>query len=334
MRRGNAFVLFYHRILPVDSQISVRMDVFEAQIRFLKDAGYVFLDARTLADFFAGKLEPSGKYVLLTFDDGWADNLFFVTPILKKYSIRALLAVCISLINPSEEKRTFSSFEFYDGKDALYSAVDKKDMSQFLSWNELREMKDSGAWDFASHGVSHLASYSSFLKIRGFYPKQDHWTMKFALGGQLFEGAPRAEFRSILADPITEISDEFKTLLKKARNDAERLNICSTFKNPIRIIESQDEFRKRVHAELLDSKLAIKENLDLDTDCLVWPWGHYSEISEQLAKECGYKMLFTTDRGHLTSKTSAFRIPRLVAPKNLLQFRRRISNGIFSFLGF
>ncbi|HRU00209.1 MAG TPA: polysaccharide deacetylase family protein, partial [Victivallales bacterium] len=99
MKCKDAFVLFYHRVLPFDSTLSISEKNFEKHIQYLHNAGFEFMDSKMLDAFFDGKLKENGKYVLLTFDDGWADNLFYATPILKKYSAKAMLAISTSLVN-------------------------------------------------------------------------------------------------------------------------------------------------------------------------------------------------------------------------------------------
>ncbi len=333
LNKRNVTVILYHRILPHNSVLGISCDAFEAQLKFLKKKDYCFLDSTSLAEFFAGCLDPVRKYILLTFDDAWADNFFYATPLLEKYSAKALIAVCSSLVNPIKTVRKLSEFDIKDDKTGLEDAVYGESFTQFLSWDELRLMKSSGIWDYASHGGTHLASYSSLNKIRGFHPVESHWTMKFALDGEIFVGAPRAEFRSVLSAPMTRLATDLTNRLREANTDAERLKICSGFKNPIELIETDEEFKIRVSRDLTESKKTLHDKLGVDTKCLVWPWGHYSEISENIALNCGYKMLFTTEKGKLSANSSSVRIPRIVAPKTLSHFKRRIGEGFLGYFG-
>ncbi|HRR29035.1 MAG TPA: polysaccharide deacetylase family protein [Victivallales bacterium] len=332
MKCKDAFVLFYHRVLPFDSTLSISEKNFEKHIQYLHNAGFEFMDSKMFDAFFDGKLKENGKYVLLTFDDGWADNLFYATPILKKYSAKAMLAISTSLVNNCEIRRNKETFNIIESQKALEAASYGHDYSQFLSWNELTEMKDSGIWDFASHGSSHFGIYYSLRKIRGFFPKQWHWTMQYALGEKIFEGAPRAEFRSELSTIKKKISPELINLLKNAKSNKERIKICKKFLNPLQEIESQDEFKKRVKNDLEKSCQLILNKLKVNPNSLVWPWGHYSELSEKIAIDVGFKFLFTTDRGKLNSNTNPFRIPRINAPKTLFHLKRRLKHGIFSII--
>ncbi len=334
IRRASAFVLLYHRVLPVESALGVSCRVFEEHLDFLKSSGHVFMDSAMLGDFLAGRLDEASKHVLLSFDDGWADNLFFATPILGKYSAKAMIAICGSLVNPSPEAREISRFIVRDDKASLDAAANGGDFSQFLSWGELSLMRESGLWDFASHGCSHLGNYFSLDNIRGFHPRQTHWTMKYALGGELFDGAPRAEFKSVLSFPRTRLAPKLVEALKKAEDDGERIKICSAFPNPIERMESDEEFRSRVGADLSESRKIIGEKLGVVPDCLVWPWGDYSEESERIAVGSGFRKLFTVEKGFLAPGSNPLRIPRIVAPNSLSGLKRRIRHGIYSMFPF
>jgi peptidoglycan/xylan/chitin deacetylase (PgdA/CDA1 family) len=318
--------------LPSETKLGVSAAVFEKQIAYLKDSGYIFMDSKLLSEWFAGGVDYSQKYVLLTFDDAWADNLFFASPILEKFSARAILAVCSSLVNrDSEQRRDASAFKIEDDRESLGKAVRGEDKSQFLSWEELLKMKNSGLWDIQSHGSTHLGSYTNLHKIRGFYPSEWHWTMDFALGEAPFPGAPRTEFRGILSSPITRLAPQLKEKLKNAKNNAEREKLCRNFKSPIITAESDEEFETRVKNDFISSRKELKEKLGIDAKCLVWPWGHFSEKSEKIAVDCGFEMIFTTERKMLSHNMSPLRIPRIAAPNSLEKLKSKLKRSFLHF---
>lgn len=328
----DAFVLLYHRVLPSEGSLAVSLAIFEKQIKFLVEAGYQFIDQEMLELLFSGGLDPEKKYVLLSFDDGWADNLFFASPILEKYSAKAMIAVSVSLMNNSDTLRNADEYKISDAKDAMAAAAYGEDASQFLSIPELRKMKESKIWFFASHACAHFRHYSALRKIIGFYPEKQHWTMKHALGGEIFNGAPRADFRSDLSEPRKILAPELIAILKKAKNKHERMKICKEFENPIQTVESMDEFRQRVKEDLSRSKEYLNEKLDVKINSLVWPSGHYSDESIEIALECGFEFLFTCERGKIDSSVKPSEIPRITVPNSLFRLKRRIKHGIFRFL--
>jgi peptidoglycan/xylan/chitin deacetylase (PgdA/CDA1 family) len=309
----------YHRILPLPGRGSVPVETFEKQVRHLIKNNYTFLDTKGLKGWFAGKL-PAGKYTLLTFDDGWADNLYFADPVIKKYKVKAVMAVNTSLINPSDmpsENDTFS----LDYKDSLKKAVYGESYSAFLNLEGIKKLHETGRWDIQAHGCTHLGCYHSLEKIRGFYPAQKHWTMRHALGEKPFKGAPRAEFKSILAHPRTFLSEKFKEKLKKKSTEKEWAAVCAMASDPFDKRESDREFTDRIKKDFENCREYLKTNLGVMPESFFWPWGHYSEKAEKAALSAGYEMLFTMDKAPVIyGKTPARRIPRIAVPGSLARF--------------
>lgn len=92
------------------------------------------------------------KSISLTFDDGYFDFYYYVFPILKKLKIKAQLAVPVKFIVESTK---------IDPKVRLgisYKSAMKEPFLQkvpFCTWEEIREMVDSGLVTIASHSFSH-----------------------------------------------------------------------------------------------------------------------------------------------------------------------------------
>ena len=89
-------ILMYHSLTEDESLVnSVTMTAgrFEAQIRAMRDAGYQAVSYDNLAAY-VGQGEPlPEKPVLITFDDGYANNLTLAAPILERYGFCGTVAV-------------------------------------------------------------------------------------------------------------------------------------------------------------------------------------------------------------------------------------------------
>ncbi|HBC86235.1 MAG TPA: hypothetical protein DCZ94_04700 [Lentisphaeria bacterium] len=329
----NILILAYHRVLPKPSSAAVSADVFERQIAYLAKTGYRTIGTEELALFFSGKLMPHDKYAMLTFDDGWGDNLIWATPILRRYSTKAVLALNTGLLNAKGRSiRSDLTYEIIDSKKALEDAVYGRGARPFLNWNEILEMHNSGAWEIQAHGNSHFGCYSSFDKIKGFYPEKPHWTMEFALGEPPFPGAPKVSFKSILSNKRTVMSEDLKDSLRKASSNTERIKLCQEHQSPVKVLESDEEFEKRIEEDMTACRRTILETLGTETSSLFWPWGQYSDTSIRIAKKCGFKMLFTMEKDAVTEKTSPDMIPRIAAPATLAGFKKQLaiySSNIF-----
>ena len=316
----------YHRVLPGGGPGAVDIDVFDSQIAYLAERGCCFLDTAGLEAWMDGRLDRSIRYAMISFDDGWADNLVYATPVLQKYNVRAVLALNTALGGTPGREGTFKVTPY---KEALRLAACGIDRSSFLTWGGLEMMRDTSLWDIQAHGNSHYGSFQSLEKVRGFYPVSDHWTLQYALGEAPFPGAPRAEFRSSLCSPRTLPSEEFKTLLKRASSDEERFRICrENGAGALLPAETEPEFLKRIEDDFRSCSDIIYDKLSIRPASFFWPWGHYSPIAVKTALSCGYRMLFTMNKGAVTAATAKDGIPRIAAPASFSRFRKQFK--IFS----
>lgn len=91
--------LLYHRINPMEDDIyhlTVSPKNFEEQVRFLKNN---FPILRFEEDWTEG----SGNGVVITFDDGYADNYKYALPILEKYQVPATIFVSTGYVDVGRE---------------------------------------------------------------------------------------------------------------------------------------------------------------------------------------------------------------------------------------
>ncbi len=90
--------------------------------------------------------------ICLTFDDGYFDFYHFVFPLLKKLNLRAVLGVPVKYILPSTHLKPKERLDI-TYKTAMEYYQDK---APFCTWEELKEMVDSGHVEIASHSYSHI----------------------------------------------------------------------------------------------------------------------------------------------------------------------------------
>lgn len=128
-------VLTYYRVNDVDKNaLTLTIEQFDAQMKFLVDDGYTVITPDELLDAWEGGGNLPNKPVVITFDDGNADNYKNVFPILQKYNLKATIFVITDNIN-------------------LYPS--------YITWQQAQEMQASGLVDIESHTLSN----KSFLEI-------------------------------------------------------------------------------------------------------------------------------------------------------------------------
>ena len=90
-------ILCYHRVCPKNEigkdspSLCVTPEQFKNQMSLLKLLGYLPLSVQALLASLQGRRNLGRRPVLLTFDDGYADNYVYAFPILKKFSFTAVI---------------------------------------------------------------------------------------------------------------------------------------------------------------------------------------------------------------------------------------------------
>lgn len=102
-RRG-VRILAYHGVEPEPtSPLSVSVDNFERQIAFLTQHHDV-IDFPTFAKWQRGEYSSAKPKLLLTFDDGFANNLTYAAPILRKHGAPATFFIIGSKLDDADER--------------------------------------------------------------------------------------------------------------------------------------------------------------------------------------------------------------------------------------
>ena len=136
-------VLMYHKVndLP-ENPLSVPVGLFDEQMAQLAELGYsvVSLDD-VLAHYVDGRELPS-RPVLITFDDGYRDNLEHAAPVLARHGYAAVLFVPIAYL---EDQLPLPHEERLAARGVVNATLD---------WGELAELEAAGI-RIESHGISH-----------------------------------------------------------------------------------------------------------------------------------------------------------------------------------
>lgn len=100
-----AVILLYHRVTHLcndPQELAVRPDYFRAQVQWLK-THYNLVDVDAFTQLLNANESFPPRTVLLTFDDGYADNLLEALPVLEEYQVQALFYITTSKLNTLNE---------------------------------------------------------------------------------------------------------------------------------------------------------------------------------------------------------------------------------------
>lgn len=123
-------ILLYHRFgSTVADGMTITTPVFESQMKYLKDNGYKVIPLRQLIDYYLRKAPaPGPKSVVIVEDDAHKSVYSDMLPVIRKYGYPVTVFTYPSAIS-----------------NAKYA----------MTWDQLRELKKTGLFDFQSHTYWH-----------------------------------------------------------------------------------------------------------------------------------------------------------------------------------
>ena len=312
------------RDIPAFCFHGVEPQPFESMLRYLKENNYTNITSEDLGQILQDrKNEKYSNPVCITFDDGVASMWTTAYPLLKKYGFRATVFLIPERIQ-SGTSRLPNLEDVWAGK-ATEAEIHARDKSHypFATWEEIREMHESGVMDFQSHSLRHTFVFTSPRIIDFVSPENlERYSIfqfsmfdelglqapdksRLRLGSPIYESAPRLSGKpKYLEDPGLKAhcielveqhggagffsNDNWKTVLLQAAKDYRS-------SHPVRDgIETAAATRQSIDEELRLSKKCIEEQLPgkkVEHMCL--PWGVGCPLTTELAKQAGYKTILT-----------------------------------------
>ncbi len=281
LKKDSSYILFFHRILPEN------IDNFIWQIKYLKENKIID------SIYNIENLKPNS--VIITFDDGFFDNFVYAFPILEKYNVPATIFLSTAYLKESGVRKSLN--DYYKGNISLNQLQKPKqynfknlDSDEFLTWEEVNIMLNSGFISFESHGFMHLTHF--------------------------IDNKPVKENNKIKYLNIDNSEDKkFKT--------------SSIFKGKeYKVSENRFETNEEREIRLLENFQASKELIEIYTgripEHFCWPWGEYDDFSIKTGKKSGFKYFYTTNKGTIDYKFNNYdEIPRISASFNKKTFLKR-----------
>lgn len=232
--KGSFIALCYHDVADEITDrtiLTTTTDQLISHLKWLKQNDYhpVSLDDIIEAEK-GGKALPDHA-VLLTFDDGYRSFYTRIFPLLQLYGFPAVYGLVANWQETPMEQ------EFDYGGQA-------KSRRMLLSWDEIKEMVDSGLVEIASH------SYDAH--------------------------------RGVPSNPQGNTGPFYTAFSYDARTGR---------------YESAEEYRQRVGQDMRRSSETFYKHLGVRPRAMVWPYGAYTQVAKELAREHGMPITFTLDAG-------------------------------------
>lgn len=349
-------VFMYHTVGVINkawhwSELTIDYKVFERQLQFLKKRNYKTIHLKELYNhLFHGSPIPK-KSIILTFDDGYADNYVFAYPLLKKYGFKGTIFVNPEFVNPEPISRKKLFDEDFD--------IDS-DFSGFLSWQEMLEMEKDGTIDIQSHALTHTW-YPVSDEIIDFrhpgdkyiwmtwndYPEKkyrlqfdDHSLIKF--GSPVYKHEKSLNAKRYFPDEKMSVffqnhvnENGGKKFFERNNWKEELFELAKTYKIKKQIearYETPEERLDRIRLELENSKNVLESKLGKKIEFLCWPGGSGSKEGNEIAFELNY--LMTTAAKDLPPairkelRNEGYKLPERIARTSPILIQRKNNDQV------
>jgi len=277
---GLGSILLFHRVCakPGVERISgcngleITPEDLERIIIFFSEKSYTFISLDKLAEHLQKK-QSSGKFIVFTFDDGYADNFTYAYPVFKKYNIPFTIYVTTGfpdrkavlwwyLLEELVRGRECINFESENKKFEFICSSQKEKEDAF--WNIRNIITGSSGNNYASNINKIFLPY--FADI---HKKTEELTLNWDQICQLNK------------DPLVTIG-------------AHSVNHMNLSKISRSILKS----------EMMDSKKKIESHINCEVRHFSYPYGHRGEAEKRefkMAKQCGFLTSTTTRSANIFS---------------------------------
>lgn len=267
--------------------LSVSSKGLEAYLKLFRQWHYQMI---SMDDLIEKRYNPEQPYVVLTFDDGYKDNLTVALPILKKYGARATI-----FVNPAY----------------VSEKSDPNSDWGFMTWEEVQQAKESGVFDIQAHTMTHEFIFTSDKVVDYYTP--DKFEKYYWLAWMLFPDSPhkwdstamKYRDRIPVGYPIFEHgrrlaakkyipSDEFVAELIRRYRVGESENELPAISHGF--YETDAEFTSYATWELKQCKAELEQKLNSRIHTLCFPGGGYTDEVLKIAENTKYRCYMNASR--------------------------------------
>jgi peptidoglycan/xylan/chitin deacetylase (PgdA/CDA1 family) len=307
--RNSVLVALYHDVLPPGFPegnplfgMAVSVEEFAWQIAYFKKHYYPITYQQFADWYLRGAALPSSP-VLITFDDGHANNLHFALPVLQNEKVAAVCFVLTGVFGTCRQ----TWFE-----DAYYRLM----FSTAHSWFP----RSGESWPLET-SEQRAAACGRFFSLCRALPQDEQLAELQSLQSQLPVREPDGEFTNrfnfLSADDIRRLAEI-------------GVEIGShTVTHPI-LGTLQTESARR---EIADSKSALEQILGRPVQTFAYPFGatglDFSPRDEALVQESGYALAFAVEGGFVTRASNRFALPRVgIGRMTRAQFAATVTGAV------
>lgn len=311
LEAGKAVILTYHRVTHLDPDpyhMAVPPALFEEQLRCLK-THFNVVSLPELARRIIRR-NPLRNCVVITFDDGYTDNLYTIKPLLKKYRLPATFFITSAM--------THSNREFWwDELERIFSLPDP---AKPLTPLNITVRDQAFSWD-VSGPVPPAKALGDMHRLLRFLPHPERETImeKLFQWAQLDRDTPRETHRVLNAVELREL----------ARGKSIEIG-CHSHTHAALNKESPE----RLALEISQSRTILEQVIHRPIRGFSYPFGLEKYLDDQvlrMVKEARYSYGISNIQAEVRHDSDIYCLPRRVVKHwDARQFREQLEHFLFS----
>jgi peptidoglycan/xylan/chitin deacetylase (PgdA/CDA1 family) len=283
-------VLLYHRVINLSQDpqlLAVSPDHFYKQVKYLKEH-FELLRVADFCEAIIKKNKLPRKAILLTFDDGYADNFQFALPVLESLNTQALFYISTAKIGTSSEM-------WWDDLERIL--VFSLNLPQQLKleikqreyvFNTQTEKSRKATYE----SLHRLLKYSSVSEREKAISELHHWAGVDAAG--------RPGHFLMTQEEVKRMSSSASAVIG-----------AHTHNHPALAVLNYEEQL----AEMLQSKKLLEDLTGQEIVHFSYPYGSKADFNDETvraARTVGFKMVCSNYYGQVHRWTDPYRIPRIL----------------------
>jgi len=204
-------ILMYHDILKSRTgTYTISPQQLEADFMYLKENGYNTVVTGDIIAFAESGTPLPDNPIMLTFDDGYFNNIYYAEDLLKKYDMRAVMFVVGAFC-----------------EQAVAEGVENPNYSYVL-WERIAQMSQGGVWDVQSHSwdMHKINARREGVRRKNSLDEQEHIKELLEDLTQISQKLEETTGKPTLAFayPYGALDDHAEELLKKV---GYKISVCS-----------------------------------------------------------------------------------------------------------
>lgn len=300
-------VLFYHGvdhiINPSVQTLHISPDIFYEEMLYLAK----YYEVISMDEYYRRWKDGNfkGKEVVVTFDDGYRNNLTVAAPVLKSLNMPFTVFVSVNHIDKGKLFPTFTNRAVLLDEGVKRIRIDCLDIDvTFHSDGQRRDLLSE---------LNYTLKHSCIEKVN-------------LICEQLMRNLSDEQMNDIFREYSSDVPMNWVELAELAKVAGCTIGshcldhfICNSY-------QTQEETRYQI----TESRKIIQEKLNVNCDYMAYPNGNIpqgdiSDCARKAVEDAGYKMAFTTMPVRLGKRSDPFLLPRCAARFELIDFKVKLA---------